>query len=64
MMTLPTNNKRQAKPILQLNLDGEVIREWESTVEASRRLKISKMYILDCLKNRRDEAGGYIWRYK
>jgi len=63
-MTLPTNNKRQAKPILQLNLDGEVIREWPSTIEVFRALKINKGYITDCMKGRREEAGGYKWRYK
>lgn len=64
MMTLPTNNKRQAKAIEQLDLQGNVIKEWESTAEAFRALNINKGYIIAVMKGRREEAGGYRWRYK
>lgn len=55
---------RNNKPIIQLEPNGEFIKEWPSTAEVFRALKINKGYIINCLKGRRGEAGGYKWRYK
>lgn len=50
------------KKILQYDLQGNFIKEWESQAEARRQLKI--IHITDCCKGKRNKAGGYIWRYK
>lgn len=50
------------KPIIQLNLDGAFIREWDSQKEARRETEIS--HIHDVIKGRRKRAGGYKWKYK
>ena len=49
------------KPILQYDLNGNFIKEWFSSKEAS---KIIKGDINACLKERTKKAGGYIWKYK
>ena len=49
------------KPILQFSLDGEFIREWESTIDVGKEVRSQ---ICDCLKGRQKSALGYIWKYK
>jgi len=53
-------------PILQYNKQGIFIKEWASTREASRILKISPSGINGCLIKRkhRKSAGGFKWKYK
>ena len=66
MMKLPPfigRNPKRAIEQLDRNT-GELIATWESTTQAHDALNISKDYIIDCLKSRRQEAGGYKWRYK
>lgn len=53
--------KSNNKPILQLSLDGEFIREWPSATDVGRQVRSS---IKDCLKGRHKTAYGYIWKYK
>lgn len=51
------------KKILQLDLDGQIIKKWNSQTDASRDLKLEKKNINACLKNKRRVCGGYQWRY-
>ena len=53
--------KSNNKPILQFDLDGNFICEWESATDVSREVKSS---ICECLKGRHKTALGYIWKYK
>ena len=53
--------KSNNKPILQYDLDGELIREWECAADVGRKVKGN---ICDCLKGNRKTAYGYIWKYK
>ena len=57
------NGKKNAIPILQFTKSGEFIKEWPSAREAYRQLGINYKNICNCLKGRRESAGGYIWRY-
>lgn len=52
------------KPILQYDLQGNFIKDWISTAEAERELKINNSNITQCCKGKRNKAGGYMWRYK
>lgn len=52
------------KIILQFNLDGEFIKEFNSIKEASEEIGISKSAIVHCLKGKTKKAGGYKWKYK
>ena len=49
------------KPILQFDLDGNFIREWECATDVGREVQ---SHICDCLKGKRKTACGYIWKYK
>ena len=52
-----------AKKVLQFTKSRELIKEWPSAIEASRRLGISQPHICDCCNYKRKSASGYIWRY-
>lgn len=52
------------KIILQFNLDGEFIKEFNSIKEASEEIGVSKSEIVHCLKGKTKKAGGYKWEYK
>ena len=53
--------KGRNKPILQYDLDGNFIREWECTADVGKK---AGKNILHCLKGRNKTAYGYIWKYK
>ena len=63
-----TRNERMAKskskPVLQLALDGELIREWPSTMEAQRQGGYNNGAISSCCSGRLKKHGGYRWAYK
>jgi hypothetical protein len=52
------------KPIIQYDLEGNFIKEWESQYDASISLNINHKSINNCSKNRTKTAGGFIWKYK
>jgi len=55
-----------AKPVLQYDLEGNFLREWECARQIERELGISFKYISRCCHNNygRKTAGGYIWKFK
>ena len=53
--------KSKNKPILQFDLDGNFIREWESATDVGREVRDN---ICHCLKGKYKQAYGYIWKYK
>ena len=57
------DNNRKSKniPILQYDLDGNFIREWECANDVGREVS---GHIYDCLKGSRKSAYGYKWVYK
>ena len=56
-------NGKLSKPVLQLSLDGEFIREWPSTAECGRN-GFNKYMVAACCRGERKSHKGYIWRYK
>ena len=48
-------------PILQYDLDGNFIREWECAADVGKEVNSN---ICQCLKGRAKTAYGYIWKYK
>ncbi len=56
------NTRVSSKPILQLDLNGIFIKEWDSIAEAQKTLVIYN--ISKCAKGKFSHAGGYKWRYK
>lgn len=52
------------KPIMQLDLDGSIIREWCSIHAAARHFnKKIEGHIWACLNNKRKTCMGYKWEY-
>jgi hypothetical protein len=49
------------KPILQYDLEGNFIKEWEGIVEAEKYIKGD---IGACCRDKQKTAGGYIFKYK
>ena len=68
-----TRNKRMVenrkgygkrKPVLQYDLDGNFIKEWESGQEVKRQLGYSQGNIASCCRGIYAYAYGYKWKYK
>lgn len=62
---------KQAKPVLQYDLDGNFIQEWESKGQAAKWLKKQTgrtsnltSQIKDCILGRQKTCCNYIWKYK
>lgn len=62
--TLKAIIEKNSKPIYQYTLNGELVAEYESLAEAERQTGIKNTNISSCCKNKRNKAGGYVWRYK
>jgi hypothetical protein len=52
------------KPVLQYDLEGNFIKEWESATTAALFLNKQNGNIVECLKGKKKKAYGYIWKYK
>lgn len=63
-----TRNKRVAtklsKPVIQTDLDNNVIKEYRSIRYAARKTNINLSSIISVCQGRRKTAGGYKWSYK
>lgn len=61
---LHKNNISKAKciKIYQYDLEGNFIKEFNSSKEASELLKIQRSDISSCIKGRKKSAGNYIWK--
>lgn len=55
--------KKLAKKICQYDLQGNFIKVWSSAHEVQRKLKINNANIIQNCKGKRNNAGGYIWKY-
>lgn len=53
-----------SKPVIQLDIDGSVIEEFNSLKEASTKTLIHKQNIGACASGKYKTAGGYRWKYK
>lgn len=56
--------EKVSKPVLQYDLNMNLIRSFPSAMEASRQTKIDNSLISKCCKNRIKTAKGYIWKYR
>jgi group I intron endonuclease len=52
------------KPIFQLDLEGNIVREWESQSKASKEMNLPISCINLCLVGKNKTSGGYKWVYK
>ena len=54
----------QSKTVLQFDKNGNFIKEWISTQEIGRILKLHQPNIWKCCHGERKTCGGFIWKYK
>lgn len=54
--------EEKRKPILQYDIDGKFLKEWACITDAQKELSI--VHISECCMNKRNHAGGYLWKYK
>lgn len=57
------NNKRKSKRVQQMDLDGNVIQVFPSTMEVQRQLGYRNGNISNCCVGRIDKCYGYRWSY-
>lgn len=50
--------------IIQYTNDRKYVKEWNSIIEASKKLNVDKGNISSCCRGKRPTAGGYIFKYK
>lgn len=62
--TLLKISEAAKKPVIQYNLNLEVVQEWNSIREAATNLKISESHITECCKGNAITAGGFVFKYK
>jgi len=54
-----------SKPVLQYDLEGNFIKEWENRIVAAKSLgKTSQGAISECCSGKRKSIYGYIWKNK
>ena len=59
-----SNNTFVPKKVIQINKDTkEIIKIYNSIIEASKELKINRTGISNCCSGRYKTSGGYIWKY-
>jgi len=60
------SGKKRSKKVLQYDLEGNFVKEWNSIREAHYNTNISRMGISRCCNNTPSyiTAGGYKWKYK
>ncbi len=54
----------QMKAVLQYDLNGNLIKEHYSMINASRQTKAQRSSIWKVCNNKAKTAGGFIWKYK
>jgi group I intron endonuclease len=57
-------SKASSKPVLQYDLEGNFIKEWESKTQASKELHITVPNIVQNTIGNSKSAGGFIWKNK
>ena len=58
-ISLQNNGKKNSKPIIQLDMQGNFIAEFESISQASRQLNLSHTGISCVLKDDYSQTGGF-----
>lgn len=56
-------NKYRAKPIMQYDLDGKFIKQWECAKDVENELGIYHSAIGLCCNGKSNMAGGFQWKY-
>lgn len=52
------------KPVEMINYYGEIVAEFDSAIQASKKMNIPKQNIAFACNGKRPTAGNYKWRWK
>lgn len=55
--------EKRYKPVYQYSLDGKLIKEWTSTIEAQKQTGYACSNICNCCRGKLKQAYGYKWSY-
>lgn len=55
--------ERKRKVVIQMDLEGNILAEYNSVAEASRITGVSNTCISRCCRGERKQSSGYLWRY-
>ena len=58
------SNLGRIKNIIQLTLDGQVIKKWKNVSQVEKELGIFSTNIRSCCRGVIKTCGGYIWKYE
>jgi len=61
---LPKPYFNNNKTILQYDLDGNIINEWNSISSVARELNLNRQRIIMCCKGKIETYKNFIWKYK
>jgi len=56
--------KKRRKVVLQLSVNNDIIKEWDSIQEIKRQLGHYPIHISRCCNNKRKTAYGFVWKFK
>ena len=59
-----TTNGKCSKPVLQFDLNGNLIKEWKSINECGRKNGFNKGGICKCCQGKQKTYKGFLWEYK
>ena len=54
---------KQRKKVMQLTVEGELVRIWDSLTQAAKENGMDVSSICQCCKGKIKTSGGYMWRY-
>lgn len=54
----------QKLPVLQYDLDGNFIKEWDGVIDATKEIGKYSANIIRCCRGKFKQAYGFIWKYK
>lgn len=57
------NGMKTAKPVIQLTMDGKVVKRWKSMEEAERKGNFHRCNIHQCCEGVYKQHKGYKWKY-
>ena len=57
-------DNKNKRAVLQYDMSGSFIKEWDSIVTVSKELKIGSNNIITCCSGKSKSSGGFIWKYK
>ena len=61
---IKTNFKQRTYPILQFDLNDNLIKEWKCGDDIVKELGFNKSHIQKCCRNEKKTSNGFKWKYK